>query len=291
MAQELGRLTDLRQSPSYAKFMVSLGWTEITIGPVRAFIRRIPLVGTIIRVPRPNLPLPLDELENLAREKRAVLLKVEPNVLVDHFHPKLVGSLSRDRHPILPTRTRWVDLTQSENKLFSDLDKDTRNLVRRAEKDGVSITQSKDLASFYKLWELNARDKGFFTPFAKEMTDFWKSFAEKHLLVARYHGKVVAAAILFGYAEGSYYAFAASNDVGRRAHAPYLLAWEAIRRAKKWGYARFDFEGVTDPAVKRTSNWAGFSHFKKGFGGREVEYIGSFSKSYSPLGKLIGRFL
>lgn len=291
MGKEPGRLTDLRQSDSYAKFMSTLGWDEIKIGPVRAFSRKISLIGTVIRVPRPNLPLPLEELEDLAKEKRAILLKIEPNVLVDHWHPQLVGPLAKDGHPILPTRTRWIDLTQSEEKLFNGLDKDTRNLVRRAAKNGVSIIESKDLDSFYKLWSSNAKNKGFFTPFAKEMNNFWKSFTEKHLLIARFQGQIVAAALLFCYNEGAYYAFAASNNSGRRIHAPYLLAWESIKRAKRWGYDRFDFEGVADPKVSRTKNWVGFSHFKKGFGGKEVEYIGSFSKSYSPLGKLIGRFL
>lgn len=289
--EDVGQLTDIRQSPDYGKFMESLGWEEILIGQTRLFVRKIPFLGSVIRVPRANLPLPLEEIDILAKERRAAMVKIEPNLLLNKFNPQQIGKFRKDRQPVLPTRTLWIDLKESLEKLWGSLDKDSRNLVRRAEKEGVAVTESKDIDSFYKLWSDTAKRKGFYVPFEKEMTSTWKVFREKHLLSARHNGRVVAAVIVFGYKEGAYYYFAASNEEGRKVYAAYLLLWEVIKKSKGWGYERLDLEGVRDEQVKRTRTWGGFSHFKSGFGGRGIQYAGSFSKYYSVLGKLLGRFV
>ena len=57
--------------------------------------------------------------------------------------------------------------------------------------------------------------------------------------------------------------------------------------AKKRGIKIFDFEGIIDPRIKATRRWHGFTHFKRGFGGEEVTYLGSFIKFYNPVIKLI----
>lgn len=282
---------DLRQSEGFAKYMASLGWKVDRIGSLRIFRRRLPILGSLIRIPRPNLPLPLEEINELARTQGAFLIKIEPNLLLDGFSPKIMGKFRKDNSPILPTRTIWVDLTLSQDTLWGNLDKDTRNLVRRAEKDGVTVLESDDPKSFYELWAANARQKGFYISFEKEVLSLWKSFSERHILVAKHGGKIVASALLLGHRGVLYYSFAASNDQGRHFHAPYQLMWEVIKRAKAWGYQRLDLEGVNDPKVSRTKKWRGFSDFKRQFGGREVQYVGSFSRYYSTLGKLFGRFI
>lgn len=288
---ELGPITDLRQSPGFAKYMSSLGWQVDRVGGVAIFSKLVPLLGTLIKIQRPNLPLPLEEIDQLARSKKAFLVKVEPNLLLEGFNPQIMGGFRKDSSPILPTRSIWIDLTAAEETLFANLDKDTRNLVRRADKDGVAVIESRNLKEFYLLWAGNAKKKCFYMSFEKELTALWKAVPENKLLVAKYQGQIVAAALLLGFSKVLYYSFAGSTDLGRSSHAPYLLMWEVIKRAKKWGYVRLDLEGIEDPKVKRTKAWSGFSHFKKGFGGKEVKYAGSFSKFYSPLGKIFGRFI
>jgi lipid II:glycine glycyltransferase (peptidoglycan interpeptide bridge formation enzyme) len=58
------------------------------------------------------------------------------------------------------------------------------------------------------------------------------------------------------------------------------LVWEAIKRAKKMGCRTFDFEGIDDPRFPIRA-WRGFSHFKKSFGGKEIDYPGCFKKARS----------
>jgi lipid II:glycine glycyltransferase (peptidoglycan interpeptide bridge formation enzyme) len=289
--EERGSLTDIRQSPGFSNYLQKTDWRLAKLGDVNVFFRSIPLLGSVMRIPRSNLPLDLVAVEKLVRETNSILVKIEPNVTSDKDSFASVFNFKRDRHPFLPTHTIWIDLTQSAERLWANLDKDTRNLVRRTFRERLTVKESLDISAFYKIWSENAKKKGFFAPYEKEMKLLWESFSERHLLVVEYEGKMTAAAMILGYKEGLYYLFAASNDRGRMMHAPYAVLWETIIRGKRWGYERLDLEGIEDHRVKRTRKWRGFTHFKKGFGGEKVLYIGSFSKYYTLPGKLIGKFL
>lgn len=283
---ELGPTTDLRQSPGWAKFMASLGWSVDRIGETVLLRRSLPILGTIIRVQRPNVPLPLEEINKLSRTVGAFLVKIEPNLLADGFDLQVMGGFRKDTNPMLPRRSIWIDLSLTEETLIANFDKDARNLTRRAEKDAVAVVESREIKSFYDLWRANAKQKHFYVPFAKELDRLWKELPEKHLLVAKHHGQIVAAVLLLGYKGVLYYSFAASSDAGRAVHAPYLLMWEVIKRGKRWGYKRLDLEGVGGK-----KSWLGFSQFKRQFGGKEVEFVGSFSKAYNLWGFVLGRFV
>jgi len=78
-----------------------------------------------------------------------------------------------------------------------------------------------------------------------------------------------------------YYWQAFSNKEARRLQAQYKIVWEGILWAKKRGAKIFDFEGIYDERFPDKS-WLGFTHFKKSFGGHEVEYPGAMLKSKFP---------
>jgi len=50
------------------------------------------------------------------------------------------------------------------------------------------------------------------------------------------------------------------------ARANYLLKWDAIARFKRDGFAVYDMWGLAT---------GGIAHFKEGFGGRQVVYVGA----------------
>src|SRR4029079_2117775 len=58
--------------------------------------------------------------------------------------------------------------------------------------------------------------------------------------------------------------------------ANYLLKWEAIRTSREAGATSYDLWGLAT---------GGIAHFKTGFGGREVQYIGAWDLVLSPLGR------
>ena len=63
---------------------------------------------------------------------------------------------------------------------------------------------------------------------------------------------------------------------GAESRANYLLKWEAIRSSRDAGATSYDLWGLAT---------GGIAHFKTGFGGREVRYIGAWDLVLSPLGR------
>lgn len=80
----------------------------------------------------------------------------------------------------------------------------------------------------------------------------------------------------------AYYWQAFTSKGGRGKLTQYKIVWEGILWAKKMGAKVFDFEGIYDERFPNKS-WLGFTHFKKSFGGYEVEYPGAFIKNRIPL--------
>jgi lipid II:glycine glycyltransferase (peptidoglycan interpeptide bridge formation enzyme) len=65
---------------------------------------------------------------------------------------------------------------------------------------------------------------------------------------------------------------------GGESRANYLLKWEAIRTSKEQGATSYDLWGLAT---------GGIAHFKTGFGGREVRYIGAWDLVLDPLGRQV----
>jgi lipid II:glycine glycyltransferase (peptidoglycan interpeptide bridge formation enzyme) len=63
---------------------------------------------------------------------------------------------------------------------------------------------------------------------------------------------------------------------GAESRANYLLKWEAIRSSRDAGATSYDLWGLAT---------GGIAHFKTGFGGREVQYIGAWDLVLSQLGR------
>ncbi len=96
------------------------------------------------------------------------------------------------------------------------------------------------------------------------------------LFVAEYEGKVIAANILVIFGKTATYLHGATSSEHREVMASHLLQWEQIKYAKQLGCVEYDFWGIVNEHTldKRGPSWEGFTRFKKGFGGKEVNYVG-----------------
>jgi hypothetical protein len=69
---------DIRQTPEYAEYMKSIGWEIGNFTNGQAFIRKIPILGSVIKIQHPQVPLPYGEIDLIAKQNKAVFLKIEP---------------------------------------------------------------------------------------------------------------------------------------------------------------------------------------------------------------------
>lgn len=269
-------MIDLRQSPQFGKYLQAIGWQVENLDGCQVFIRRLPLIGSIIKIQRPNT-IPFEKIDDLAQKFRALFVKLEPKQkLVDRgFH--------QDSWPLLPTKTIWLDLTKTENQLWQEMTKDTRYCLKKAQASNLTVATTLTIEQFYK--NFKKFGKGYI-PKKKELQSLLDSFGKRALLLL---AKGLAGALILVYDRAAYYYYAFTSPLGRKVFAQYLIVWEGIKRAKKLDCRIFDFEGIEDPRFRVTHRWRGFSHFKKSFGGRKVEFPGSFTKIYHPILRLLPR--
>lgn len=124
-----------------------------------------------------------------------------------------------------------------------------RNMIRKAEKEGVIIVESDDYETFRKLYDgtmtdLHAEDFYFFPPSYYE--EYKQTFKDKSLLcLAILAGKVIAGSMfMFSDDYAHYHLSARDRDYSRYA-ANNLILWYGIRKAKERGCKWFHFGGGT----------------------------------------------
>ena len=95
------------------------------------------------------------------------------------------------------------------------------------------------------------------------------------LFIAELHGGPIAAALAYDSADTRTYAHAALDDTHRKLSAGIPLLVTLMADAQEKGLKHVDLWGVA-PADQPDHKWAGFTAFKKSFGGREIAYPGTW---------------
>jgi lipid II:glycine glycyltransferase (peptidoglycan interpeptide bridge formation enzyme) len=289
-------ISDLRQSKEYARYLQQAGWRVEKTNGVFVFIRPIPLTPfSIIKIQRPTRLPDLKKTESLAKKYRSLLIFIEPKKAIDRQLAIIRNQGYRlCRSHFLPTKTIHLDLTQSEKELLAQMKKDTRYSIRKTTPQHISIyvvKQRKDLKALHSAWRKSAGWR-LIIPSFKNILALKNSFGQNAIfltaalttpappvsdLPVNRKQAIIAGAIILIADKTAYYYYAFTSQKGRKFLAQYRLVWEAINRTKKLGCKVFDFEGIYDPRFPIKS-WLGFSHFKKSFGGKEVNYPGCFKK-------------
>jgi len=293
------------QSGAWARIRAAQGWDPefMVIGdplPVALVLwRDVPLLGCFGYCPRGPITAPgdrdglahaLEALSELARERRAVAVKVDPELPPDVAAAALDHAgyaRGPDVQPVLVTLV--IDLAPDLDAVMAGLDKDTRWSVRQATKRGVAVRAVVDdgsLRAFYELY----RETGGRAHFITRAFDYyhlvWRTLIDAGLATLRlaYAGeRAVAGAMTWQCGDRELYMYGASSEEGRKCYASYGLQWECISGARARGALRYDLGGIpTDPTRKDDPMYGPYL-FKKGFGGRPVGHVGAHDTAPSAL--------
>jgi lipid II:glycine glycyltransferase (peptidoglycan interpeptide bridge formation enzyme) len=228
----------------------------------------------------------LEHLENLARETRALFVKIDPDVLVGTAEGEAVMALLRRRgwgfsqEQIQFRNTMLVDLGLSPDEILAGMKSKWRYNTRLAVRKGVVIRRGglEDLPLLYRMYaETSVRD-GFVIRSHEYYTDAWGSFIRAGLaqpLIAEVEAKPVAMVVLFRCGHIAWYVYGASLDVHREKMPNHLLQWEAMRWAQEQGCTVYDMWGAPEVLDESDPLW-GVYRFKQGFGGQLVRHIGAW---------------
>ncbi len=216
-------------------------------------------------------------------------LRIDPEIEADGPRDP-DGALRRDLHaagwrpasPIQPNATRIIDLTADEAALWGDLRKKWRQYVNKARSSGVVVVDgdASRLADFYRIYRETADRAGFLIRAESAYRDVWEAFApsgDARLLFAQTaDGVPQATLLLVRCGPRVVEPYGGMTAAGAESRANYLLKWEAIRSSREAGATSYDLWGLAT---------GGIAHFKTGFGGREVRYIGAWDLVLDPLGR------
>ncbi|GAC1664642.1 MAG: peptidoglycan bridge formation glycyltransferase FemA/FemB family protein [Candidatus Limnocylindrales bacterium] len=246
---------------------VTAAWTAETISAFSATIRA-------------NLP---------QRVGRVSHLRIDPEIERDGpldpdgaTRTSLRAAGWRRASPIQPNATRIIDLAPDEETLWGDLRKKWRQYVNKARNVGITVTDAEGdaLPEFHRIYRETATRAGFLIRTEQAYRDVWEAYrptGNARLLFARRpDGEALATLFLVRSGSRVVEPYGGMTVEGGASRANYLLKWEAIRTSRDQGAGSYDLWGLAT---------GGIAHFKTGFGGREVHYIGAWDLVLDPLGR------
>jgi lipid II:glycine glycyltransferase (peptidoglycan interpeptide bridge formation enzyme) len=298
---------DVLQCMEWGEVKARTGWRPFTVAVTDGgrFVagaltlrRQAPFGRSILYCPRGPVADWSDEaalgclvegLRRLARDQRAILVKVDPPVAGEQ------AALALRRQGFRPapvpeegfggTQPRAVMKTlplADDDTLLARFKPKTRYNLRLAERKGVEVTGDttrEDLRAFYEiLLETGERD-GFHVREFGYFACLWECIIERglgRLFLARHEGQALGGAIDFRLGRQCWYVYGASSNAKRNLMPNYLLQWRMMQWARDCGCEVYDFRGIPLDRPGAGDDLGGLVRFKAGFAAEYVEYIGEW---------------
>jgi len=279
------------QSRGWALFQQQLGkqlfyasdthWSWIAILEANRFGSRLYVPYGPTATSPVSLKKAISALLACAQAQGVDFIRIEPHAPQAKKTLKQLGA-KRAHRDIQPRHTFVKDLDRPDEELYAEMASTNRRLYRRAAEAGFTFRQSyepADISLFLDMIHQVAARTGM----QPHSDSYFQTMAEVLLplhaasfCVAYHNGQPVAASVVFEDAHTRYYAHAANAESARKLQPGVYLLGHLIFDAKAAGKQHFDYYGVAPPHASRTHTWAGFSLFKRNFGGRDVEYSGTW---------------
>ena len=177
----------------------------------------------------------LEALHSLCRQRRAILLKIEPDLAEDPAPAQRLTELGFRPSPqtIQPRCTILLDLTPDAEDILARMKSKTRYNIRLAARKGVTVRQgmANDLPGFYRLMQLTGERDDFGIHSESYYQVAHQLFVPQdlaRLFLATFEDKVLAGIMVFAFGQQAWYMYGASSDEHRNLMPNYLLQWEAI---------------------------------------------------------------
>ena len=229
--------------------------------------------------------LVLDTLERRAAAGGGLVLRVEPNALVgDEWPAFFEGRGFVKGKAVQPEATRLLRIDLDPESLKAGFKPKTRYNLNLAEKKGVRVSGSRDVATFARLATATGKRQGVHLPgvsYYQAALEIFGPSDEVRLYLAEHEGDTLGGIMVFRFGKTAYYLFGGSSDLKRELMPNYLLHWQAMLDFRALGCDTYDWWGIPEePAPDHP--WFGLYRFKTGFGGETVRYTGLYEHVLRP---------
>ena len=277
------------------------------IGLVQVRIRTVPIlnrgIAYILNGPvwqkknqENNIQIFSDILVALRNEfvvNQKLLLRIKPYIFSDKISNfDFIENLEFNRvEKIRQYQTLVLYLDKDLDEIRKDFKQKWRNCLNKSERNGLETSEGNDqelydnFLGIYNLMIARKKFKEYVSPhrmgkMSEELDDEYKL----KIFVA-YKDKIPVASVV-GSAIGNtgIYLLGASNEIGMKNKASYLLQWEMIKWLKQKGCKRYDLGGIN------LDDNPGVYHFKSGITDMEVFGMGTYETCKNMLSKWIVSF-
>jgi lipid II:glycine glycyltransferase (peptidoglycan interpeptide bridge formation enzyme) len=234
-----------------------------------------------------DLPKAVSQIKDYAKQHEFDWLIIEPLCPGGDSQPLIealikLGAVKSD-HNHEPDLTRILDLKPAADELLATISQSTRSFIRKNQREKFisfkTSTAPSDITIFTTMLnQITQRKKVRFFPdnYFKTEADILMPPGMMFLEIALQDGKPVASALFHDYGRLSTYTFAASLPATRHTNSSALLLWRAMLNAKSRGMEKLDLYGIAADDAPSSHPWAGFTAFKRKFGGEVVRHAGSW---------------
>ncbi len=285
------------QMSAWAEAKAATGWTATRVladagsGPIggQLLMRRLgPGPWALGYLPRGPVASSFDAaslaaftaaLRDVARSRRLTHVTADPGLEGDAHAAIMLAAGWRPTAALQLASTQVIDLSRTETELWSDVYKSSRRYINGARKRGCLVQEGSeaDLPVFYDILVETAVRSGFIPRAFEAYRDVYRAFARRglaHLLIGYLpDGTAVSSKLILVSGGRASQLYGGLTDAGGEARAGHFFEWEAIIRCRAAGAQVFDMWGRST---------GGIAHFKQGFGGRVVEFGGTFDLIVNP---------
>tara|TARA_B100000315_G_C14590669_1_gene595559 strand:+ start:2264 stop:3298 length:1035 start_codon:yes stop_codon:yes gene_type:complete len=145
------------------------------------------------------------------------------------------------------------------------------------------LIDNKDISLFIDAHKEMTTKKGFNDSFdLKELNILKNKLKDNLLIFGVFDGEIFMSGwIMARFINTAYVLRAVTTKKGRESLASYFCLWEAMKHLKMSGCKRIEMGGIDLKDNK------GVTHFKRGVGGEEIQWLGEWEKANSGLTKLL----
>ena len=247
----------------------------------------------------------LEGLRSEGRRRRAIVVKIDPRAVMPDDGSRIATrlrdlSLRAATHDLQSPVTSIMVLLDGAEDLWKTWDPAARNQARRAVREGVEVVVHRDfdasVAAFHGILrstgergDFRIQSLGHFERMASMLAagDGW------YLAVASHAGHPISGAVFLRVGDRSFYLYGASlrDPEYRTKYGSNAVMAEGMRVLAGTGATTLDLWGVADPDDPDADPaWAGFSAFKRQFGGTPIRHPGTFDIVVSRLWDTVRSF-
>jgi len=198
--------------------------------------------------------------------------------------PKLHGYQEDIRKTII------INLTKTQEELFSNINENCRKNIRRGEKKGLTFREiaTDEFEKYLLLLKATRKKLKLGMPPVYPMFEVWKKYPHNiKVFCIELNKEIIYAMTIFAAGDTITECAIAYNKAGRDLYAGDLMKWGVILWGKNNGFLAYDLAGVSESEPKIFA-------YKQKFGGQLVTfpvYTKTFSKSKDFIIKLKRKLL